>query len=280
MKTNLSHLLLFSLLILFLACNHSTLQKYTEESPEAIEFPVGYIAQKMATNLTDTIKLYPLPEEFLENFLKTCLQYEGTHPSVATDFPKEWGVVMVERLPEGRELYQIQSYTREWIYLAITSGFGTIRILDILPVAVNLAIQSKDILESEIWTAERDMDGRFSVTKKYEWVRSLENVSQQEYDANPQNYIRSKTVIDKYIINDSYRFERIIAEDIPNYSAVLFYYKDERPENWEDVAELIQAFCEDYSIIFAVVHENFNTFPLIDYKFNFIAILRIACLTG
>jgi hypothetical protein len=216
-----------------------------------------------------------LKDEFLENFMQIHTQYEGTHPVMATEFPEEWGVALVERLPEGRELYQIQSQNREWVYLVITSGFGTQRILDLLPVAINLANQTQGVLETEIWTTEREVDGTFVVTKKYEWKRSLEHVTQKEYEENPTDYFRTQTITDRYFINDYYRFERIYSEDIPDYSAVIFYYKDEKPEDKEDVFSMLQAFCEDYEILFTEVRKNFNQLDLYDYKLNFIVTLDV-----
>jgi hypothetical protein len=250
-----------------------------EESTEPVVYPVGYITQTITTGLLDTAELYPLPDEFLESFLQVHTQYEGTHPTVATEFPDEWGVVLVERLPEGRELNQIQSQNREWIFLVITSGYGNLRILDVLPVAVNLAYQTNEILETEIWTTEREDDGKISVSKKYEWVRSVEKVTQKEYDANPQDYLRSKTTTDKYIINEFCRFERITTEDVPDYSAVVFYYKGEKPEDNDDDISKLQAFCEDYMILFAEVSHNFDQIELYDYKLNFITVLDITPYT-
>ncbi|MCL2291248.1 MAG: hypothetical protein FWC34_11210 [Bacteroidetes bacterium] len=262
------------ILLLFAACTPSQTQ-FAAIPSEPVEYPVGQIAQYISTNLSDLQVLYPLPEEFLENFMKMHTQYEGAHPTVATEFPDEWGVVLVERLPEGRELYQIQSKNREWVFLVITSGYGTQRILDLLPVAVNLARQTQDVLETEIWTTERASDGTFTVTKKYEWVHSVENITQEEYDANPQDFLRTKTVTDKYFINDFYRFEKIVTENTPDYSAVIFYYKDEKPEDWDDIVPLLQAFCEDYDILFEEAHKNFDQLRLRDYKFNFITELDI-----
>jgi hypothetical protein len=265
--------LLFS--ILLFSCKSSQHPKSVEETAEPVEYPVGVIAKYLYTDLSNSVELYPLADEFLENFLLMHTQYAGTHPTVATDFPDQWGVALVERLPEGRELFQIQSQNREWIFLVITSGFGTQRILDVLPVAINLANQTQDILEREIWTTERESDGTFSVLKKYEWNRSVQNVTQKEYEANPQNYLRTLTTTDKYLINNSCRFEKIIIEDIPDYSAVVFYYKNEKPEDWEEVVPMLQAFCEDYSIFSIEANENFEHLQLFDYKFNFITELDV-----
>jgi hypothetical protein len=262
-------------LLLFVSCNSSQPVKPIEEKQESVEYPVGYIAQYITTNLSDSKELYPLPEEFIERFLQVHTQYEGTHPTVAETFPEQWGVVMVERLPEGRELYQIQSIDREWMFLVTTSGFGTHRIIDVLPVAVNLAIQTEEILETEIWKTERESDGAFSVLKKYEWIRSVENVSQKEYETNPQNFLRSKTITDKYFINNSCRFERIEIEDIPDYAAVIFYCKEDKPEDWDEIIPMLRALCEDYEILSMEATHNFNQLSLFDYKLNFITDLDI-----
>jgi hypothetical protein len=261
--------------LFFASCNLPQQPQLVEEPSRPVEYPVGYIAQNISTNLSDTKELYPLPEEFLENFMQIHSQYEGAHPTVATEFPKEWGVALVERLSEGRELYQIQSQNREWVFLVITSGFGTLRILDVLPVALSLVNQTQNILETEIWTTERESNGAFTVQKKYEWVRSVENISQKEYDENPQNFLRAKTITDKYIINDFCRFERVTTDDILDYSAMIFYFQDEKQENWDEVVEMMQAFCEDYMILFAEVGENFNKMELYDYKLNLISELDI-----
>jgi len=265
----------FYLLYFFVSCNFPSSSPTVTESFKPAEYPVGYISQNINITLSDSTNLYPLQEEFLKSFMQMCTQYDGTHPTVSADFPDQWGVVLIERLPEGRELYQIQSQNREWVFLVITSGYGTQRILGILPVALNLANQTQDILETEIWSMERESDTIFSVTKKYEWVRSVEKITQKEYDANPQEYFRSKTITDKYTISNYGRFIKIETEDTPDYSAVIFYYKDEKPEGWEENIPLLQAFCEDYSILFAEVNKNFNEVPLYDYKLNFITELDL-----
>jgi hypothetical protein len=274
MKTKI-YFFLFILPFLIVSCNSSQQSKPTNDYSEPVVYPVGYIAQTITANLSDSEELYPLPEEFLENFMQIHTHYEGTHPIVATEFPKEWGVVLVERLPEGRELYQIQSQNREWVFLVITSGYGNLRILDMLPVAVNLVYQTNEVLEKEIWTTEREVDGTISVTKKYEWIRSVEKVTQKEYDENPQDYLRSKTITDKYFINNFCRFEKIVTEDVPDYTAVIFYYKDEKPEDTDDEISMLQAFCEDYSLLFAEINNDFDRVDLYDYKLNYITTLDI-----
>jgi len=278
MKAHLFAPLLTFLLSVFLilSCNYSKKEsKSIEFISEPVEYPVGYISKYIHTHFSDSHKLYPLPDEFVDVFISMHTRYEGMQPTVATDFPTEWGVVLVERLPEGRELYQIQSKNREWVYLVTTSGYGTLRILDVLPVAVNLVNQTHEILETEIWTTEREPDGSFIVTKQYERVHSVENVSHQEYETNPLEYLRTKTVSDKYCINSSCKFELIENEDATEYAAVFFYYKEEKQENWSDNMSMLQAFCEDYSILFKEVRDNFDKVSLYDYKYNFVVELDI-----
>jgi hypothetical protein len=107
-------------------------------------------------------------------------------------------------------------------------------------------------------------------------VRSVEKVTQKEYDENPQEYLRSKTITDKYIINNFCRFERITTEDVPDYSAIIFYYKGEKPEDENDDISKLQAFCEDYSLLFAEVNNNFTQIELYDYKLNLVTVLDIS----
>ncbi|MCL2435616.1 MAG: hypothetical protein FWD09_05710 [Lentimicrobiaceae bacterium] len=271
-----------AILFLFAACNFFQQPKPVVEDPlelEPVEYHVGYIAQHITADLSDSQELYPLPDGFLENFMKMRAKYEGTRPTIAAEFPDEWGVVLIERLPGGYELYQIQSQNREWVYLVITSGYGTQRFLDMLPVAVNLASQTKDVLETEIWATERAADGTFTVTKKYEWMRSIGNVTQRDYEANPQNFLRTTTVNDQYFINGDHRFERIVIEEIPDYSVVIFYYKEEKPEDWDEIVPMLQSFCEDYELLFEEADDNFDQLPIYDYKLNFITELDITSYT-
>ncbi len=120
----------------------------TEESTN-FDYPTTAIPETIAVDVMDETPLYPMTEEFLESFLEKAGTYAG-HPITAkATLPQEWGVRCVERLPEGRELWLLQSQNREWMYLAITSGFGTQRILDLLPVGLDLTNQSPEELETE-----------------------------------------------------------------------------------------------------------------------------------
>jgi len=271
--------LVFFIAIFLLSCTSRQPVDIAKEYAEPVVYPVGYIAQTISTGLTDSEELYPLSEEFLESFLQVYNQYEGTHPTVASEFPEDLGVVLVERLPEGRELYQVQSQNREWVFLVITTGYGNLRILDILPVALNLAYLTEEISEKEIWTTEREIDGTFAVTKKYEWTRSVGKVTRKEYEENPQDFLRSKKITDRYFINGFCRFERITSEDVPDYSAVIFYYKSQKPDEWAETVSMLQAFCEDYQIFTEEVNKNFNQMELYDYKLNYVTTLDITPYT-
>ena len=121
--------------ILLFSCRH----KQQETPEETIEYPVSIIADTLRADLSDNTELYPLSEEFLESFLEKAHDYQGHKVMAKVDLPQEWGIRCVERLPEGKELWLVQSQSREWLYLVITSGFGTQRILDLIPAAVNVA---------------------------------------------------------------------------------------------------------------------------------------------
>lgn len=266
------HTLMVLIIILGLvSCNFSDKrsQDSTDEEELLIEYPIATISDFIETSPTDTNKLYPVNEEFLKQFLLFASQYEGQKLTVKTHFPQEWGVVVIERLPEGRELYLLQSENREWKYIAITSGMGTQRILDLIPVAVNIAVQNQDILETEIWKTTRNEMGEFSVEKTYTWVRSVAEESLAEYRNNPELFNRTTKVIDVYSINEMCRFDFLLSDLIPEYSAVIFYYQDgKKPEEWDEIVPILQSYCEDYEIIFDEIHQDFDKVMIRDYKLN------------
>lgn len=271
-KLFFQYTLILLIFILGLAsCNFSgkRSQDTVEEEELLIEYPIAAISDFIETSPTDTNELYPVSEEFLKQFLLFASQYEGQKLTIKTHFPLEWGVLVIERLPEGRELYLLQSQNREWKYVVITSGMGTQRILDLIPVAVNIAVQNQDILETEIWTTTRNEMGEFSVEKTYTWVRSVAEESLAEYRNNPESFNKTTKVIDVYAINEMCRFDFLLSDLIPEYSAVIFYYQDgKKPEEWDEIVPILQSYCEDYEIIFDEIHQDFDKVVIRDYKLN------------
>ena len=150
--------------ILF-GCKHKT-QENTEENN--YDYPITIISDTLKTDVSDQTELFPLSEDFMESFLEKHDDFQGYKITAKIPFPEEWGLQCVERLPEGKELWLLQSQSREWMYLVITSGFGTQRILDLMPVALNLANEANDVLETEEWSTIRNSDGSFAVSKNYE----------------------------------------------------------------------------------------------------------------
>lgn len=241
-------------------------------------YPVSLIEDTIRTSASDNTKLYPVTEEFLHKFLQKAGDYEGHKTTAKADFPEEWGIRCIERLPEGKELWFMQSQSREWMYFVITSGYGTQRILDLVPVAVSLFVQDSDIcLETEDWWTARDADGSLLVTKNYEWVQSLTNVSKQDYEADPEQYHRTATYTDRYYINDMGRFEYAAVEDtVPEYSAVVFFYDPvNKPESWDDYVPRLQAFCEENDIYYEEVCQDFDQVVIRDFLMNEVVMLNI-----
>lgn len=253
--------------ILLFSCRH----KQQETPEETIEYPVSIIADTLRADLSDKTELYPLSEEFLESFLEKAHDYQGHKIMAKVDLPQEWGIRCVERLPEGKELWLVQSQSREWLYLVITSGFGTQRILDLIPAAVNVANESNDVLETEEWNTLRMPDGSFLVNKNYEWVRSVSKATRQQVMDNPEKYHRESHVVEEYIINDMGRFELVeITDSIPNYNAVIFFYnRNEKPDAWDDCVERLQSFCEENNILYEEVYQNYNQVLIQNYDFSF-----------
>ncbi|MDL2296868.1 hypothetical protein LJC68_02230 [Bacteroidales bacterium OttesenSCG-928-B11] len=262
-------------------CKPKKTDSTTQSVEEQVEYPVKLIPNLIETSIDDTEMLYPLSEDFLEDFMEMAQNYEGMHVKTEIAFPEEWGLLSVENLPESRELWHLQSKCREWMYLVITSGMGTQRILDLLPVAVNLSVQKDNILQTELWTTRRESDGAFLVTKEYNWLRSIENVSRMDLDTNFSAYQNESHVIDKYYINDMSRFEFIPRIDSIEYSAVVFYYNQEtKPEEWDEVAPILQSYCEEKGIFFDEIHSGYNNIKIRDFKMNDIAEVDITPYMG
>lgn len=262
----------FLLCILCALLLFSCKTKQKETLPEEeIEYPVSILADTLKADITDQTELYPLSEDFMESFFEKANSYQGQKVTAKITLPQEWGLRCVERLPEGKELWLMQSKSREWMYLAITSGFGTQRILDLMPAAINVANESNDVLETEEWHTIRQSDGSFVVNKNYEWVRSISKATRQQFMADPEKYHRETHVTEHYTINDMGRFE--IMEDtdsLPDYNAVVFFYRrDEKPEMWDDCVERLQAFCEENKILSEEVYQNYNQVLIQNYDFSF-----------
>lgn len=269
-------------LISFLAsCKNKKTEVVDKPATDNIEYPVRIISNFLATSLSDDTPLYPVNEEFLENFIKQSGRFEGEHVRTKTDFPTEWGVVCIEHLPEGRDLWLLQSYNREWMYLVITSGLGTQRILDLIPVAVNLARQDHDVLETENWSTRREADGAFVVDKNYEWIRSVADVSKAEVQQNPSAFQQAWQVTDIYYINDMSRFEYVPKQDTADFRAIIFYYNPEnKPEEWDEYIPILQSYTEEKGIIFDEIYSGFNNIRIRDYLGNDIAEVDITPYMG
>jgi len=281
MKTYLKEFFFITLTVLILVFGGSSCRKQktpppTETLTETVDYPITIISNTIATSLSDNAPLYPVSEDFLQEFIRQANDFEGEPIRTKIDFPNEWGVVCIERLPEGRELWMVQSKSREWIYLVITSGLGTQRILDLIPVAVNLAVQNQNVLETEVWTTRRESDGAFVVEKSYEWIKSVVDVTKTEIENDPSAFQKSYFVMDKYYINEMSRFEHVQQQDSANYNAVVFYYnKENKPEEWDEYIPILQSYCEEKNIYFEEVYSGYSNILIRDYKMNEVAELDI-----
>ena len=265
-KTNIITLFCLCLAVVFTSCRPKS-QQVEYDSNDPMTYTTSIIADTITADIRDQSDLYPVTDDFLEDFMERVAEYEGKHITINTKMPTEWGISCVERLPEGRELWLLRSVDREWAYLVITSGFGTQRILDMVPVALNLAQQDNDVLETEIWETYRESDGSFIVHKNYEWIKNLDTNATQS-DIN--EYQRHSYFVDRYAINDLCRFECTEVNDsVPEYSAVVFFYKENvKPDEWDNVIEMLQAFCEDRNVFYEEVKTGFGDVVVHDFTLN------------
>lgn len=238
---------------------------------ENVIYPMDVIRDTLTADVHSQTTLYPLQEEVLESFLEKAQHFQGKKWTAKVVFPEKWGVECVERLPEGRELWLLQSENREWRYLITTSGFGTQRILDVLPVAMSIANQRDENLETEKWQTLRLPNGEFHTSKAYEWIHSVSNATKQDFINNPEKYHRKSNLVEQFFINEEGRFE--VSENVdtlPDYNAVIFYFNpNDKPELWDETIPQLQAFCEENGILFEEVSCNYNRVIVRDYELTF-----------
>ena len=271
MKRNpLTYIIAISLVLLLTSC-FSRRNHQDDTDGEAVVYPMDVIRDTLFADVHCHDSLYPLQDEVLESFLEKAGDFQGRKWTAKVNFPQEWGVECVERLPEGRELWLLHSKNREWVYLATTSGFGTQRILDVLPVAVSVANQRDEDLETEIWQTLRLPDGQFRTTKEYEWIHSVSKATKQEFISDPEKYHRKTRYVEQFLINEQGRFEKSeIVDTMPDYNAVVFYFNPhEKPEMWDETVMHLQAFCEEHGVIYEEVSGNFDRVTVRDYELTF-----------
>lgn len=272
-KMNRNHLTICLCLILtvLLTSCFSRRNNQDDNSSESVIYPVDVIRDTLVADVHSQTTLYPLQDEVLESFLEKAQDFQGHKWTAKSVFPEKWGVECVERLPEGRELWLLQSENREWVYLATTSGFGTQRILDVLPVAISVANQRGENLETEQWHTLRLPSGEFRTTKEYEWIHSVSNATKQDFINDPEKYHRKTNLVEQFFINKEGRFEMSeIVDTLPNYNAVVFYFNpNDKPEMWDETAPMLQAFCEENGIMFEEVSGNFDRVTVRNFDLSF-----------
>ena len=270
MKKN--HLTICLCLILtFLLTNCLSRSKDKENIEETVIYPMEVIRDTLVADVHSQATLYPLQEEVLASFLEKATDFQGKKWTLRCDFPQEWGVECVERLPDGRELWLLHSENHEWRYLVTTSGFGTQRVLDVLPVAISVANQSDDELETENWQTLRLADGQFRTTKEYEWIHSVSKATKQDFIRDPEKFHRKTKLVEQFFINNEGRFEKSeIVDTLPDYNAVVFYFNPaDKPEMWDATIPQLQAFCEENGILYEEVSGNFNRVTIRDFELTF-----------
>ena len=271
MKQNLLTFFAVLSLMVFLTDCQSRKNHQNDNIEENVIYPVDIIRDTLVADVHSQTNLYPLQEEVLESFLEKIQTYQGKKWTAKADFPEKWGVECVERLPEERELWLLSSENREWRYLLITSGFGTQRILDVLPVAISIANQQGENLETENWQTVRLPSGEFRTTKEYEWIHSVSKATKQDFINDPEKYHRKTQLTEQFVINDQGRFELSeIVDTLPEYNAVVFYFNpNDKPEMWDETAPQLQAFCEENGIMFEEVSGNFDRVTVRNFDLSF-----------
>ncbi len=271
LKNNSYLFLIVAIIIIVSGCKSKNNDVVFDKGEKDFNYPFEMISDTLVADVHDNCKLFPLQDAVLESFLEKSQQFEGRKWTAKVDFPDEWGVKCIERLQEGKELWEFVSANREMIYLVTTSGYGTQRILDLLPVAINITNQKNDDLETEKWTTTRLPDGQFITVKEYEWIHSMTKATKQDFINNPEKFHKKTKHTEQFFINDQGRFEKSeIVDTMPDYRAVIFFFNpNEKPLLWDENIPRLQAFCEENSVLFEEVFQNFDRVTVRDFELTF-----------
>jgi hypothetical protein len=271
-KSGFYKLSVIVLLLFFVSCSSKKDKLDQPVSSADVQYPVITITDNYS--MGNELPLYELSKDFVKNLILGGDNYDGTQVTMHVSLPDEWGLIGIERMSQGRELWLVQSKNREWTYLVITSGSGTQRILDAVPIGLDLAKEDSNTLEREEWSWHRDEDGAFIVDKYYEWKKSIAGATTFETD----DYVRTVFAQDKYVINDMGRFDcypQDIADTLQYKVVVLYRGQQTFAEDWDEKTEYIEAFCEDQKLYYCCVRDNFNHVSVSDYLSNDILTLDI-----
>ena len=256
-------------LLLLVSCK----KKQEENSivkPTSAECPIGTIPSEFS-DIDPSAKTYPLPKGFFNEFIKYAHQYEGTHITIPSQTPEEWVLLYRENAPANQELWLVQSADKDWTYLVVTAGQ---HVRDALPIAVDLATPG-DVIESEIWTWQREEDGAFLVTKHYEKRPNAKDTTQHQIHTD---------AVERYVMSEVGQFKCIPLRQIegtPYQAVILFNLSSDRPEKWFDVMNDIAPYCEDnnyYFVVIASAQEDLHKVDILDYQSNFITTVDISQL--
>lgn len=271
MKKSLRNLL-FSLFVatLFL----SAACKRTDSRDDSVQqnsvCPMGNIPTETSLIDEDT-KTYPLPVDFMTEFLKHARQYEGTQVHLNATLPDQWHLLYREPLPASQELWLVRSEDKDWMYLLITAGD---HIRDAVPVGVDIA-STGTIIESERWTWKRDESGAFIVNKHYEKRPDFRDTTQRQCEID---------AVDRYLVGTSGLFEctQMNISEGPAYQLVILYNTSATlPVSWEDVVNELEPYCEENGIFFVTLtspSDDFRHVEVQDYEMNYITTVDISSL--
>ena len=209
----------------------------------------------------DSVNLLPLSIE--NQLFKHIKKFEGTPFNISVKMPENW--VIECKLPAFSPDFEILILSNEGeayvkILAAITPDD---KVIQALPVAYNVAMEEKNYIESEYWSAEIDETYNIIVTKKHERLYSITEQS-------AENKSVSTTIKDSYKIelNGKISYQKPETFDL-DYNAIIQFADTsvigQLNEDWILNSIEVQEKIESLNILFITATAHFERVEIKNY---------------
>jgi len=235
---------------------------------------------KCNNTVSDTANI--LPAEFVNKLSRLINKFEGEQFHILMKTPETWAVeYKLPSLSPDFEIWIISNTGEAGMKLLATVSIAeTPALIQVLPVAYNIAIEKTNYIESEFWSAEIDNSYNITVTKKYERLYSIT-------EENAEDNSISITKSDHYTIEQngkiSYQQPEIFDFDI-DYNAIVQFadtasIRGVLNSDWLQNEMDIQEQIEPLNILFVTATANFNKVEIKNYHGETVDIVDISNFT-
>jgi hypothetical protein len=223
--------------------------------------------------------MYMLSNEIVNQLFRDLKNHQGLKMTISVPVPEEWGVTCkLTPMSADFDIWIIANKGDPMLkFLAtVTNTSEMPSLIQSIPVACNMGIESLNVIESEQWTAFVEDDYKITVTKIYEKFHSLVDTLMPN---NENVFVKQEDV---YNIESTGR----ITYEIPpsftiDYHAIIQFADTAITGNVLDEQWLwntieIQEVVEPMGILFGTITSQFDKSPIYNYRGEKIDIVDIS----